>query len=314
MQAQTEIALERLTASPGAQVPEPLAQLTGVNLDDLTTSVGWQGRSRLAAMLRWVFHAPAEKFARQMLDFDGAIGNGDLPLAARQSLRNYVRDVRVFGRRNLPARGPVIVLANHPGMSDTLALFAAIDRPDMRVIAVDRPFLRALPNTSAHLYYVSEDSGHRISAVKKTSTHLRAGGAVLTFPAGEIEPDPAVYHGAVESLSHWTDSAGVFLRFAPQAVIVPALVRHVIWKRTANAPPLRIKKNRADRERLAAALQLLSHLLLHTQPVTPTIQFGAPVGLAEVGSSALEAIHAVVMERMRGLLVEPPQGAGESVM
>jgi hypothetical protein len=291
-----------------------LTTLTEINLDDLTASVGAQDRPRLAGALRRLFHAPARKFARQMLDFDRAAANGNLAGAARKALPSYVRDVRIFGRENLPASGPVIVLANHPGMSDTLCLFAAINRADLRIIAVDRPFLRALPNVSDHLFYVSEEATHRMGAVKRTSAHLRAGGAVLTFPAGEIEPDPAVYDGAVESLAAWTDSAGVFLRFAPQAVIVPALVRSAVWERAARHPLTRLRHTREEREGLAAALQLTAHLLFEVHPVTVSVQFAAPIALEEVGSTALEAIHAKVLGRMRGLLENPTQGQGESAL
>lgn len=291
-----------------------LATLTEINLDDFTAAVGVQERARLAGALRWVFHAPAEKFARRMLAFDQAAGNGNLPGAARKALHSYVRDVRVFGRENLPASGPVLVLANHPGMSDTLCLFAAINRADLRIIAVDRPFLRALPNTSARLFFVSEEAAHRMGAIKRTTAHLRQGGAVLTFPAGEIEPDPAVYDGALDSLSTWTDSAGVFLRLVPQAVIVLALVRSVVWKKAASHPLTRLRKTREERERLAAALQLVAHVLFDVRPVTVHVRFGVPVSLEEAGSTALDAIHTKVLDRMRGLLETQPEGEGEGVL
>lgn len=297
-----------------AHMNQALSALTEINLDDLTASVGVQDRPRLAGALRRLFHAPARKFARQMLEFDRVAANGNLPGAARSALQSYVRDVCVFGRENVPASGPVIILSNHPGLSDTLCLFAAINRGDLRIIAVDRPFLRALPNVSDHLFFVSEEAAHRMGAVKRTSAHLRAGGAVMTFPAGEIEPDPAVYEGALESLSSWTDSAGVFLRFEPQAVIVPVVVRNVVWKSAAEHPLTRLRKTRADRERLAAALQLTSHLVFELKPVVVSVQFAAPITLAEVGSTALEAIHAKVLERMRGLLENAPLGEGESAM
>ena len=293
---------------------QALTALTEINLDDLTASVGAQDRPRLASALRRVFHAPALKFAHQMLDFDRAAGDGNLPGAARRALRSYVRDVRLFGRENLPASAPVIVLANHPGLSDTLCLFAAINRADLRIIAMDRPFLRALPNVSDRLFYVGAEAAHRMGAVRRTSAHLRAGGSVMTFPAGEIEPDPAVYEGALESLSTWTDSAGVFLRFEPRAVIVPALVRNVVWKSAARHPLTWLRKTRAERERFAAALQLTAHLLFEVRPVVVSVQFAAPVTLEEVGSVALDAIHTKVLERMRGLIENPPQGEGESAL
>ena len=292
---------------------EALKQLTTTNLDDLMVSFGLQDRPLLGAPLRAVFHAPAEQFARQMLEFDRGAENGSLPGAARRALPAYVADLRAYGRENLPASGPLIVLANHPGLSDTLCLFAAINRPDLRVIAVDRPFLRALRNISAHLIFVSEDSAQRVSALKNAAVHLKQGGAILTFPAGQIEPDPALREGAIESLDRWVDSAGLLLRLVPGAVIVPAAVRGVFWDKAAEHPLTRVRREPEDRERLGAALQLLSHLAFGKREARPQVQFGRPISLEEVGSNKLEAIHATLLARMRGLLEAAPQGSGEAL-
>ena len=184
-------------------------------------------------MLRVVFANPARKFARQMLDFDDAVGRVGLADAARFAQRRYVRSVRIFSDP-LPA-GPFLALSNHPGMVDTLALFSALNRPDLKIIAVDRPFLKALPNTSKHLFFVTDDPSARMALVRQVSGHLRSGGAALTFPAGEIEPDANVYPGAVEALDGWTDSVGVFVRMAPETAILPVLVRGVIWEENGQA-------------------------------------------------------------------------------
>jgi hypothetical protein len=92
------------------------------------------------------------------------------------------------------------------------------------------------------------------------------------------------------------------------------VVRNVVWKSAAEHPLTRLRKTRADRERLAAALQLTSHLVFELKPVVVSVQFAAPITLAEVGSTALEAIHAKVLERMRGLLAIASLGEGESAM
>lgn len=294
---------------------DPLTALTNINLDDLVTSFGWQDWPIPAAILRHVFYGPARKFASQMLACDCAVGKSGLPAGARSGLHHYVRDVKIFGQENAPASGPALFLSNHPGMTDTLSLFAAIGRPDLRIIALNRPFLQSLPNISRQLLYISDDPNERISAVKKAAAHLRAGGALLTFPGGEIEPDPDVYPGALEALSGWTDSAAVFVRFAAETKIVPVLVRNVLWDKVVNHPLLRvIKRDRMERERLGAALQLLSHITLNTRPVTVRVQFAQPLSVAEIGSSQAAAIHAAVLERMRGLIENPPQGAGVSAL
>jgi Acyltransferase len=293
---------------------DPLTTLIDINLDDLVSSFGWQRQPVLAGLLRRIFQGPAHKFALQMLDCDRAVGESGLPVGAQHGLYNYVRDVKIFGQENVPVSGPALFLSNHPGITDTLSLFAGIGRRDLSIIALDRPFLQSLPNISAHLFYISGDSNQRMGAVKKVATHLRNGGAVLTFPAGEIEPDPDVYPGALAALGGWMDSAAMFVRFAPETEIVPVLVRNVLWDKVVNHPLLRLKRDRMERERLGAACQLLSHLVFDTRPVTVRIQFAKPISVAEVGSMQVADIHAAVLERMRGLIQNPPQDAGISVI
>ena len=228
-----------------------------------------------------MFVGPARKFALQMLDFDNAVGQVELVYAARQAQRRYVRSVRLFSAP-LPA-GPFLALSNHPGIVDTLALFSALNRPDLKIIAVDRPFLKALPNISKQLFYVTDDPTARMALVRQVSGHLRSGGAALTFPAGEIEPDANVYPGALEALDGWTDSVGVFVRMAPETAILPVLVRGVIWEKTAKHPLTRLKKTRVEREKLAAAFQLLAHVVFDRKPLDVTVQIGVPNHDCEVG-------------------------------
>ena len=176
-------------------------------------------------------------------------------------------------------------------MTDTLCLFAVLGRPDLRIIAMRRPFLQALPNISQHLIFVSDDPIDRMGAVRKASSHLRTGGALLTFPAGEIEPDPDVYQGASESLSGWLDSAGVFVRFAPETQIVPILVRQVLWDKAVRHPLSHLRSSQEERERLGASFQLLLQIIFNLTPVTVRVQV-APA------------------ERMRLLIQNPPLGEG----
>jgi 1-acyl-sn-glycerol-3-phosphate acyltransferase len=288
--------------------------LTEINLDDLVTAFGWQNHAFPRESLRLVFRRPAAKFAGHMLTFDRQVGQAGLPEGARKSSSRFVRDIRVFGAENLLPSGPVLYLSNHPGMTDTLCLFTALRRPDLRIIAFRRPFLQALPNISRHLIYVSDDPADRIGAVRKGSGHLREGGALLTFPAGEIEPDPDVYPGALESLAGWLDSAGVFVRFASQTRIVPIVVRNVLWDKAVRHPLTHLRPSRVERERLGASLQLLLQIIFNLTPVTVRVQVAPPIGLEEVGSTDTAAIHAVVLERMRRLLENPPLGQGVALL
>ncbi len=279
--------------------------LTEINLDDLTSSFGWTDRPLLTRTLRRLFLRPARDFAADMLTFDSSVGTRGLPEASRLLLKKYTSSLHVFGHENLPTSS-ALFLSNHPGMTDTLALFAALNRPDLKIIALDRPFLKALPNTEKRLFYVKDDPASRITLVRQVASHLRTGGAALTFPAGHIEPDPDERPGAAASLNNWTDSVGVFLRMAPETPVIPVLVRGVVRIKSARHPLLKLRKTQEERGRLAAAFQLLAHVVFKQKDVDVRVQIGRPIYARELGSTETQVIHQAVLEGMRRLIEEEP--------
>ncbi len=291
----------------------PTETLTQINLDDLNNALGIQNHPMLTHITRFLFRGAARKFAKQMIDFDTMAGAHGLSEAARLTERLYVREVRVFGADHLPDSA-FLALSNHPGMTDTLALFAALKRNDLKIIALDRPFLLSLPNISKQLYYVTENSADRVALVRHVSAHLRNGGSILTFPAGHNEPDPDVYDGAVDSLRSWTDSVGVFLRLAPQTPILPIVVRNVVWKRMAYSPIIRIKRTRDERELLVVALQLLAMVMFDIKPVSVIVQIGKPITVKELGTTETQVIHQAVLAEMKRLIENRPEGKGKSAL
>jgi hypothetical protein len=290
-----------------------LHTLTQINLDDLVSSFGWQNQPVLARILRKVFYKPAQTFAEFVVEFDSAVDERGLVGASRLTQRHFVRDMRVFGLDLIPDSA-FLALSNHPGMSDTLSLFCALNRPDLKIIALDRPFLNALPNTSKQLFCLKDDTASRVSLVRQVTSHLRNGGAALTFPAGHIEPDPDVYEGAIDSLQSWMDSAGVFIRLAPETAVLPVLVRSVVWKKAARHFLLGIKKTKEEREKLAAAFQLLAHVAFKKKDVHVRVQIGRPIYAKDLGTTETAIIHQAVLAEMKHLIENPPQGEGVSVI
>lgn len=272
--------------------------LTNINLHDLVSSFGWQHNSFAAGLLRLLFQKPARTFARHVLEYDDIVGKLGLPEGGWNLTHRYVRSLRILNADRIPASA-FLALANHPGMTDTVALFAALNRKDLKIIALDRPFLNALPHTSRHLFYVYDDPAKRMSLVRQVSSHLRNGGAILTFPAGQIEPDPDIYSDAGESLNQWTDSVGVFIRMAPETPVLPVLVRSVVAEKYARHPLLRIKKTRGEKEKLAAALQLLGMVMFGEKPVDVTVQIGRPVYAKDLGSTETAVVHQAVLNEMK---------------
>jgi hypothetical protein len=279
-----------------------LQELTEINLDDLVSSFGGERSPVWSSALRRVFRGPAAAFARQMLVFDAKVADRGLMAASALLLRRFARGVTVVGAQHVPASGPVLFLSNHPGMVDTLALFAAIPRPDLRILALGRPFLKALTNTSRQILFL-EDGPSRLAALAATGSHLRQGGAALTFPAGKIEPDPDVYPGALQALDGWSPSADFFARREPETLVVPTLVRGVLWDRAVRFPLTKLRGRQEDRERLGACLQLLGHIVFSARPLDVTVHFGAPVALSGVGSQSGN-LSAAVKARMAAMIEE----------
>ncbi|MFN8383360.1 MAG: hypothetical protein U0V02_15560 [Anaerolineales bacterium] len=279
--------------------------LTQINLDDLVSSFGWQDQPLLANLLRILFLKPAQTFARHMVEYDEIVGSRGIVDGGWNLVHRYVKDLRIINADRIPDSA-FLALSNHPGMADTVSLFAALGRKDLHIIALDRPFLNALPETTKQLFYVYDDTAKRMTLVRQVSAHLKHGGATLTFPAGHIEPDPDIYPGAVESLKEWTDSVGVFVRMAPNAAILPVLVRNVVAEKYAKHWLLKIKKTKEEKEKLATALQLLGMIIFNEKPVTVTIQIGRPIYVKELGTNDTAVIQEAVLAEMKNLIENPP--------
>ena len=255
-----------------------LDTLTHISVKDLLEGFGLAQVRRGRRMLEWLSWLPARRFAREVAAYDRVVGEQGLQAGARWILRQSIQNLQIEGQNTVPVSGPVLILCNHPGLTDAMAVFASLPRRDLRVVAGERSFLRALPNTSRHLIYVPDDSLARLGVVRAGVSHLRQGGALLTFPAGRIEPDPAVLPGAVESLQTWSESIVLFVRLAPQTQIVPAIVRGVLAPASLRNPLTRLRREQKDRERLAATLQiLLQSALAAYRPANVRVTFGTPI-------------------------------------
>jgi 1-acyl-sn-glycerol-3-phosphate acyltransferase len=293
--------LDEVSRLPGAKSfgpaavgsPEHLEMLTRVCVDDLLSAFGL-GDVRCGRLpLELLSRVPARRLARQVATYDGIVGERGLAAGGAWALERMSRDAEVRGRENVPPEGPLLLVSNHPGLADAVALFAAAPREDLRVVAAERPLLEALPNTRGYLLTVSESSPGRLGVVRAASRHLRQGGAVLTFPGGRIEPDPAVLPGAVEALGRWSSSVDLFARLTPGLTVVPVVVSGVVSPAALRNPLTRLRRRRRDREWLAATLQMLVPALRN---VRVRVEFGSPV---QSGPDVDERVRAEARRLMR---------------
>jgi 1-acyl-sn-glycerol-3-phosphate acyltransferase len=279
-------AADGLRVSSGSK--DYLERLTQVCVDDLLSAFGMGGASHGRALIESISRIPARRLAGQILTYDEIVGEAGLRKGGAWALKRLSRNTSIEGQDNVPRSGPLLLVSNHPGLADVVALFAATPRDDLRVIAAERPFLDALPHTSRHLLSVGQTSGGRSGVARAAARHLRDGGSVLTFPGGRIEPDPAVLPGAIEALDRWSSSADLFARLAPGLAVVPVVVSGVISSWSLRNPLIHLRRHRRDREWLAATLQMLLPAL---RDVDTRIEFGPPIYCepgAAVGNAVLE--------------------------
>ena len=137
-----------------------------------------------------------------------------------------------------------------------------------------------------------------MAVIRTAARHLQEGGALLTFPAGEIEPDPATFgpQRAAASLQNWSSSFTLFARLAPRTRFVPALVSHVISPAAQRHPLTRLRRTARDREKLAAALQVA---LPRYRGLVARVTFGRP---PNAGPHEAQALGAAIAAQMRQLI------------
>ncbi len=280
-----------LAGPPAARAA--LDDLTWLNISDICTAFGLPAGAPLRGLAELLLRPPARRFASQLSAFDAIVGASGLQAGGAWMCGRLAAAVDLAGPPP-PARGPLLIAANHPGLLDAAALFACIPRPDLRVLALRRPFLRALPNIAAALLPVGETAATRTGALRAAARHLRAGGALLTFPAGKIEPDPVSLPGAAESLGGWSDSLELLARLAGEVTVVPAIVGGVLAPAALCHPLTRLRANPHDRQWLAAILQLMLPRLGRT---TVRVRFGAPIGAgAALSARVTTAARALIEE------------------
>jgi 1-acyl-sn-glycerol-3-phosphate acyltransferase len=237
----------------------------------------------------------ADHVAGRFVAYDRALGEAGPHWGSAWIVDHTTGGLAVEGREHVPARGPLLIVANHPGLSDAVALLAALGREDAWIVTANYPLLRALRLASRRFLFVSDDRAHRLSAVRRIVSALRSGETVVVFPAGGLELDPALSRGAaLASLATWSRSIELLTRLVRETLVIPAAVRGVVSPSAFDHPLAKRRGVLKERQRMATLLQLA---LPAYRANRVRITFGAPIahgGTRDVHAAVLDAMHALI--------------------
>ena len=249
----------------------------------------------------------AHRFAKLAAGFDNYVEQYGLQEGMRRILPHFVKDVSVCGEKQIPEEGPLLVVSNHPGTYDSIAIAAALPRTDLNIIAENFPLLRNLPSASKYMIFITKDIKERMLAVRSAIRHLQKGGAVLLFPGGRVEPDPAVLPGAPEAMNKWSASIDLFIRRVPNVRVLPTIVSGVLSPKFINNPFTRLWHGIRDPQTVAEVIQIVVQMMIPKMVrLEPKISFGVAKSIDELralysdGRSTLTSI----IDEARDLLDE----------
>jgi 1-acyl-sn-glycerol-3-phosphate acyltransferase len=249
--------------------------------DEIVAAMGFNRRGLARRLLGPIFYPPAQRFSRLIADVDRQVGESGIQAAAGQLLTHFIDQLRVFGAGSIPKEGPLVVASNHPGAYDSVALLATIPRPDIKLVVSDVPFIRSLPELNRHMIYTPTGDQARMAAVRQAVRHLKQGGALLIFPSGVVDPDPAVLAGAKEALRRWFSSLDLMLKHDPEIQLVDATVSGVLAPAHLRSPLTRLVKVEWRQRKLAEFLQIMRQLLFGSKfDLRPAVSFGKPLNAA----------------------------------
>lgn len=204
---------------------------------------------------------PAGRLGRIAARADNEVGLSGLSGGARLILPDLSIWPTARGVENIPREGPLLVVSNHPGGFDSLAIMSFVPRKDLKVLISDVALTRALSNARRYFIYVPENDAGRSKALQESIGHLKSGGALLIFAHAEVEPDPELGPGASEAIQEWSRSIEIMLRRVPETWLQVTIVSGAVMAKFMHSPITQIRKGAAKRQKLAEVLQICRQML-----------------------------------------------------
>jgi hypothetical protein len=245
------------SGSPRDQV----ALYTETLVEEIFFALGCSRDGVIRKLLGPLARLPASRLGRMAARADDEVRLSGLSGGARLILPDLSVWPTARGVENIPREGPLLIVSNHPGGFDSLAIMSFVPRKDLKVVISDVALTHALSNARRYFIYVPENDAGRSKALKESLGHLKSGGAVLIFAHGEVEPDPELGPGARETIQEWSRSIEIMLRRVPETWLQLTIVSGAVMAKFMNSPVTKIRKRAAERQKLAEVLQICRQML-----------------------------------------------------
>ena len=253
-------------------------RLTNYITDEIFMALGLAADSWPRRLFSPVVRPPASRFSEIAAGFEQRVSEESFREAVKWILPHFIKSMSVSGAETIPSEGPLVIASNHPGTVDALCIAANLPREDIKIVASNIPFLRALPAIEKHFIHTTLDAHVRMTVLRAALRHLREGGSLLVFASGGIDPDPAGMPGAMEELERWSPSLEFFLRKVPQTQMLVTIVSGVLSPTFLHHPFTLFRRQRRDKQRIAEFLQTIKQML---QPkdllLNPKVTFANPL-------------------------------------
>ncbi len=269
------------------KTPTDEAAVMAAILHEIQGVMGLTRRKRLFQAVSIPLRPAVRRMARLLSKLEQEVSERGWQAGARSFLAHFVSNTRVYGAESLPQQGALLVVSNHPAAYDVLILAATLPRDDLKIISSNIAVISCLPAIASHFIFISEQAHGRMATVRAALRHLEQGGALLIFPRGDVEPDPAVSPGALQSLQNWSPSLDLFLRKAPQTRTVVTIVSGVLSPHWMRNPLVRLWKRPEQRQKIAEIFQVVQQLAWRPElALIPRVNFSPALASVELGGAA----------------------------
>ena len=212
------------------------------------------GLSKTGVVKRLVtplLYLPSNRFAQLIAQYDRQVGEQGFRATTHSFLQDFGSNYETCGTEYLPAEGPLLIASNHPGTLDGFVIAASLPRDDLKIVLSGVPLTRSLQATRNHLIYTTHDPHQRMTVVRSIIHHLRAGGSLLIFPSGRLDPDPSFLADADKALDRWHASLAVIIRRVPETQLVLSVASGMLSAQWLQNPLVKLLRKGWERQKLA---------------------------------------------------------------